>query len=91
MAAGRAPLGAAHGEIRLEEKATGALIGRAKRFQELSSGTVSLPSPDGNSLSSSERHEGFVLCHQMASASKNNLLLLAQTWLLGQAYSIPSH
>lgn len=32
MAAGRAALGAAHGEIRLEEKATGALIGRAKTF-----------------------------------------------------------
>lgn len=62
-----------------------------KRFQELSSGTGSLPSPDGNSLSSSERHEGFVLGHQMASASENNLLLLAQTWLLGQVYSIPSH
>lgn len=38
--AGRAPLGAAHGEIRLEEKANRALTSRAKQFQELSSGTV---------------------------------------------------
>lgn len=81
--AGRAPLGAAHGEIRLEEKANRALTSRAKQFQELSSGTVPLPSPDGNSLSSSERHEGFVLGHQMASASKNTFPLPVQTWLLG--------
>lgn len=38
MAAGRALLGAAHGEIRLEEKATGALIGRAKTSYHLAQG-----------------------------------------------------
>lgn len=89
--AGRAPLGAAHGEIRLEEKAKGALASRAKHFQEPLPGTVPFPSPDGNSLSSSERHEGFVLGHQMASVSKNTFLLPAQSWLLSQAYSIPSN
>ena len=89
--AGRALLGTAHGEIRLEEKAKGALTSRAKHFEELWSGTVPWPSPDGNSLSSSERHEGFVLGHQMASVSKNTFLLLAQTSLLGQPYSIPSN
>jgi len=33
--AGRALLGTAHGEIRLEEKAKGALTSRAKHFEEL--------------------------------------------------------
>lgn len=46
---GRAPLGAARGEIWLEDKAKGASTGRPKHFQELS-GTVPLPSPDEHSL-----------------------------------------
>lgn len=62
--------GTAYNEIHLGEKAKGALTGRAKHFQELSSGTVPLLSPDGNSLSSSERYEGFILSHQWPQPPK---------------------
>lgn len=78
MGAGRALLGAAHGEIWLQETAKGGLTSRAKHFQVIS-GTTLLLSRNGHSLSSSEKHEGFVLGHQMASVSKNTFLLLAQT------------
>lgn len=82
--------GTAYNEIHLEEKAKGALTGRAKHFQELSFGTVPLPSPDGNSLSLSERHEGFVLSHNGISLQKY-LPAFGTDWLLGQAYSVPSN
>lgn len=53
MTPGSAMLGAAHGELQLEEKANGALTSRAKHLQELSD-TLALPSRNGQSPSSSE-------------------------------------
>lgn len=90
MTPGSAMLGAAHGELQLEEKANGALTSRAKHLQELSD-TLALPSRNGQSPSSSERHGGLVLSHQTVPVSKSTFLLLVWIWLLSQVCLIPSN
>lgn len=53
LAHGSTLLGAAHGELQLDEKAKGSLTSRAKGLQELS-GVLPSPCPDRHSLSPSE-------------------------------------